>query len=212
MAGTVSLDELARRAAHAGEVPPIPPRAAKSLPVVAVAGYRRRFSEQRGPNGETWPPPKWRPGGQALLDAGHLRASGTAAIEGDTLVLSTTAPGAALLHFGGAVRPVNAKALAIPVSREAKRVGSPRRFPGDLVYIPDRKGDPDKRGKLVTVGFKGRGKKAKVTMTLHYVLRARVVIPPRPFVGFSPQTINECGEVVAAEHARLMAEAITGGK
>lgn len=211
MAGVIGLGELARRAAAAGEVPAIPPRAAKALPVLAVAGYRRGFAEQRSPDGANWPPPKWRPGGQALLDTGHLRASGTAAVIGDTVVLSTTAPGAALLHFGGEI-VAKGKALAIPVSREARRAGSPLRFPGpSLVYLPDRKGDPNKRGKLAQIRFRGKGKQSRAVVTVHYILRRRAVVPARPFVGFSAETIAAASELVAAEQARLLAQPITGG-
>jgi phage gpG-like protein len=211
MAGTIGLGELARRAAGAADPPAIPPRAAKALPALAVAGYRRGFAEQRSPDGTPWPPPKWRPGGQALLDTGHLRASGTAAVVGDTLVLSTTAPGAALLHFGGEV-VAKGKALAIPVSRESRRVGSPLRFPGPpLVYLPDRKGDPSKRGKLAQITFRGRGKQSRAVVTVHYILRRRVVVPSRPFVGFSAETIGAATELVAAEHARFLAQSIAGG-
>lgn len=212
---TVPLNQLAGRLIPPGGAAPVlSRRLGRSLEVMAVAGYKDHFFKQTAPDGTPWPGLKYqrpRGGNRALLDTGRLVNSGLAKAGDDEVALSATAPGAALQQFGGTVRPVSAKALAIPVTAEAMRFG-PRRFPGPpLVYLPGRKANPDDRGKLAQITFKGRGRKSKAVVTVHYLLRAKVVVPARVFVGFSAATVDDMAGLVAADQARQLSARIGGG-
>lgn len=71
---------------------------------------------------------------------------------------------------GGAVSAKNAKYLTIPVSDQAKKAGSPLHM-GDLDFIPRPGGNP----LLVSLDENDE-------MTVHYVLKKSVVIPPHPYL------------------------------
>ncbi|MBA5778075.1 phage morphogenesis protein [Stappia sp. F7233] len=70
-------------------------------------------------------------------------------------------------ELGGTIRPVQAKFLAIPVSAEAERAGSPRRM-GELAYAQSLKGQP-----LLVDRNSG---------DVHWVLKTEVKIPARPYL------------------------------
>ncbi len=84
-------------------------------------------------------------------------------------------------EFGAHVRPIRAKALAIPISKAAKKHGesggSAKNFPKKLVLIR-RKGKPPL---LVEMTGK-KGGKLRSKWTIHYVLKTTVRIAPRPFL------------------------------
>jgi hypothetical protein len=86
-------------------------------------------------------------------------------------------PGAAVHNFGATIRPVRAKALALPATREAKKAGGPRSFPRELFFVKPKGGS----GKSGHVGWlaesKGRGKNARLER--HFMLRTSVEIPQR---------------------------------
>lgn len=73
-------------------------------------------------------------------------------------------------EFGARIIAKRVKNLAIPVTKAAKKAGSPRRFSRDLKYFPART-----RGGYL---FSGKGKK----LTLQYVLKPSVMIPARPYL------------------------------
>lgn len=198
----------------AGPPPAFTPRLQKGLTAAAVAGYKQGFVDQKAPDGTPWPKlkyPRPRGGSTVLVNTGRLRAAGQARVAGEEVELSATAPGAATHQFGATIRPKAAKALAIPVTPQAARFASPRRFPGPaLVYLPGRHQNPDDRGKLAQITFKGRGKKARVVVTVHYLLRAKVVVLKRPFVGFSADTVTDMANMVAAERAKTLTAGLGG--
>jgi HK97 gp10 family phage protein len=68
-------------------------------------------------------------------------------------------------EFGGTIVPRNAKALAVPISREAK-LYAPRDFPGKLHVVV-------KDGKAFLVGARGG---------VHYALLKSVTLPARPYL------------------------------
>ncbi|MHC4406547.1 MAG: hypothetical protein ACYTG0_43535 [Planctomycetota bacterium] len=75
------------------------------------------------------------------------------------------------LELGATIRPKKAKALAVPVSKEAKRHGfGPRSFPKELTMVP-REGKPPL---LVEEG--------KRMFKIHYVLLKVVHLKARPFL------------------------------
>ncbi len=77
---------------------------------------------------------------------------------------------AGMLERGGTITPKRAKALAVPVSEEARQAASPRDMP-NLIYIP-RKGKPP----LLVRELTRRGN--MTGMEVHWVLLASVTIPP----------------------------------
>ena len=62
--------------------------------------------------------------------------------EGSTAVFGVFSglPYASIHETGGVIRPKRAKRLAIPLTPEARRAGSPRAFPRKLVMVTSRRG------------------------------------------------------------------------
>ncbi len=111
-----------------------------------------------------------------------------------TAVVAAAGKVAFIMEFGALVRPKKAKALAIPISRQAKKHkdagGSARNFPKKLVFIR-RKGKPPL---LVEMTGK-KGGKLRSKWTIHYVLPAMARIAPRPFM---LPTLNQMrGEIIS---------------
>lgn len=165
----------------------------KQCRVAVVADIRGNFDGGHSPTGAPWLPlkhPRPRGGNRVLRDRGLLLASTTAAGPGHVesltpfeLIIGTNLDKAALHQYGGTIRPKGHPFLAIPVSREAERVGSPRRFPEELTYLPAKEG----RSSPIFVTFvqSGRGKNKTTKTVVHYVLTPQVEVPARPFVGVS---------------------------
>lgn len=210
----VTLRQLADRLSRpAGRVDPLPRAARAPAVVTAVGGVREGFQQQRGPDGRPWAPLKFarpRGGSLVLLDTGRLRASVVGRADAETVTVGTNRPGAATQHYGATIRPKRAKALAIPLTPTAARF-PPRDFPGKLVWIPTRRADPSARGVLAELKWTGRGRKAKPELVRHYVLRAQVVIPARPFVGFSAETVREITRLAADAQLEVLTRRLTGG-
>lgn len=81
------------------------------------------------------------------------------------------APYAAIHEHGGTIRPRNARALAVPLSAEARQYSSPRDM-ADLQYIP-RRGRPP----LLARVLHKRGQEAG--LEVHWVLLRSVTLPAR---------------------------------
>lgn len=153
--------------------------------VIALAGCQEHFQQQRGPDGEPWPRLAHpRPDGSArvLQDTGRLMRSITGSVSARVLTLVASHPAANLMQYGGTIVPRRVKWLTIPVTKQAKRVGSPGRgrwkgplffrlFSGSAagLFQPRKKGEP----------------------VLQYVLKKRVLIRKRQFVGFSEPTLRK---------------------
>ena len=84
--------------------------------------------------------------------------------------VGTDLPYGRSLEFGARIRPKRAKALSVPLTKEAKGYDSPRKFPRDLVMIT-RKG---KAPLLAEVADK--------KVTPHYILLMSVNIAARPWL------------------------------
>lgn len=103
------------------------------------------FEKSVGPDGKPWKPlkfPRPRGGNKPLFDTGKLRDSITgkspefrSEVGFNYVAIGTVHPGANLMHAGGTVVPTKAKALAIPLTKDAVRAGSPRKFPRPLVML-----------------------------------------------------------------------------
>lgn len=128
--------------AGGGSGGPIDPRLAKILGQILLSDVKSRFSTGTSPSGAKWRPLKHaRPNGGnvPLRDTGILMASFTAGHDGRSVWVGTTHPGASLHNSGGVVRG-KGKMLAIPLTKEAKRSGGPRRWTaGELTFRPTRK-------------------------------------------------------------------------
>ena len=114
--------------------------------------------------------------GWMIDEAGPLAAIG---VPSD----SSAASYAAMLEFGGTILPVNAQALAVPVSEEAKLYTSPRDMP-DLVLIK-RPGKPAILARVL----------GEDTIEVHWVLLSSVTISGRHWLSRGVE--NAAGEIAA---------------
>lgn len=84
---------------------------------------------------------------------------------------------ARIQELGGTILPKNGKYLAIPISREAKQVASPRDMP-NLVFVQSVKGQP-----MLVSEQLGKGRKGKLgKVVVHWLLRLSVTLPARPYL------------------------------
>ncbi len=142
--------------------------------IAAVSEIQDRFQASRSVTGAVWKPlkfPRVRGGDKPLLDQGILRASFTHKNDGTTLTVGTAQKQAPLMQFGGIVTPKKGKFLAIPMTKQALRAGSPRRMTGLRTRI--------NRG-----GRSGAMMRGGVTQ---FLLVKKVTVPARSFMGFSDQ-------------------------
>lgn len=84
-------------------------------------------------------------------------------------------------EFGAVIRPKTAKSLAIPLTRKASRIGSPRNYPG-LDFIPAKKGN--RSGVVGVLAEKTRSeertKGVRRKTRSAYLLKLWSKIPARP--------------------------------
>lgn len=123
-------------------------------------------------------------GDKPLLNTGILANSYVAEADTKAIEVASRHPGAALQQAGGVVKPIRAKALAIPLTVEATRYGSPRRFPRKLFTFPGGGGLYERVG---------QGKNARIVK--HYLFTKQTKHDPRP-VGFSDKAIGEASEML----------------
>ena len=181
----------------ASEFPAAAQRAASAVSVVAAGAVKKGMTDGVSPDGTPFRPLGWpRPSGgtKPLLDTGVLRASVSAEADGSGITLRANAPGARLHQEGGVIVPRRAKALTVPLTREAARAGGARNFPRKLFAIGKKEG--------------GKGALAERTprggLILHYLLRRSVTVPARPYLGVSAETANRIGTVIAFEQVRAL--------
>lgn len=168
----------------------------KQCKVLIVADVAQNFRDAHGPDGEPWAPlahPRPAGGDKPLQDKKLLMASVTGNAVGHveeltdtTLVIGTNLEYARIHQEGGVITPKNAKALAIPITREAANVDGPRNFPRPLFILHGKATD----SACLAESKKSRGQKV-AEVIVHYVLVARVVVPARPFLGFSQRVIEK---------------------
>lgn len=183
--------------------------------VLTVAGIQmqtmvnRTFKDQRDPvTGVAWPAisgatRQSRPGGggrgRALVDTAALRkdlVESAPRVRGGTVSIGTSLKYARLHQEGGTLRPKSAKYLWVPLTREARRAGSPKRWMQQNAghNFTRRTG----RGNLMVFKRGGRGRGGA---TPHFLLLKQVRIPARPFLGWprNPATQNKIAELVNRE-------------
>lgn len=124
-----------------------------------------------------------------LNNTGQLVASVVASSTSTTLTVGTSRVGAALHQNGGEIRPVNCKYLCIPATLEAERAGSPRMM--DL--------HPRINSKT------GRGVMLDADGVVHfYMTTGPIIVPARPFIGFSTKTLAEVAQAVTTAIAKAV--------
>jgi phage gpG-like protein len=168
-----------------------------------VADARSNFDQSRGPDGRAWRPmafPRASGGNKPLRDKGLLMASisGGAGslnrISGNTVIVGTNRPGAALHQFGGTIRPKRAKFLTVPKTRQAARHRA-RDFPRPLAPIIGRSG---RGGVLVD----------KASGEVQYALtKGPLAIPARPYLGMGRRLMDKLGQIARD----WLAAPLTGG-
>lgn len=180
---------------------------------MAVSDVKKNFRGGHAPDGSPWVPlaharPNSKGSDKPLRDTGILMNSISGKANKDGVTVGTNVEYAPLHQFGGIVRPVKAKFLAIPLTVEAKRAGSPRRFPSaHFRFIPTQTGwimlsartqaqrrrqaqrKIDDALRLLEGGKKRRTKAKPVPMVAQFLLVPEVTVPARPFLGFSPKLI-----------------------
>jgi phage gpG-like protein len=191
-------------AAAAKALAPLPDAVGRQIAAVLVDDARRRFATSTDPGGRAWKPLKHkRPNGgdKPLLDTGLLRASVQAKPTATGAVVYSNLPQAFLHEYGGTVKPTRGKYIAIPLTREAKRAGSPRRFKGELKFRPIR--GRVAKGVLYQPAKRKGGKPVD-----QYLLVTQTVVPARPFLAPSATALRAIADIAAAAVDRAMP---TGG-
>ena len=160
----------------------------KKISLVAIAGVKENFDKSRSPEGVAWAALRMR-AGKPLLDEGLLRGATTAAITRNGVELHNNRKQARLHQVGGTVRPKSGKYLAIPLTPEAKRAGSPRAFTG--LHFQQRKGSntallADAQGKPI------------------FLLKTSVTVPARPFLGFSGAVLDKTERILVDDFTKTL--------
>lgn len=183
---------------------PLPRPASLAIGTVMQADVRQRFQTSTDPDGRAWKPlkhPRPQGGSKPLLNTGQLRNSIVPAIRPDGGAVGTNHVAARLHNNGGLIKPKKGKALAIPVTKEAARVGSPRRFKrGELFMIPSK---GKSIGRLATRDGRGR-------VVTQFLLVKQVRIPARRFAGLSAQGRAAVGAIVGELAAKNWLVPMTG--
>ena len=166
------------------------PALAKVVSTIMLGDVRNRFMTGTAPDGTPWRPLRFaRPNGgdQPLRDTGVLMASLHAGFDSRSAWVATTHPGAAVQNFGATIR-ARGKMLAIPLTREAKRSGGPRRWKGPaLRFQPTRK----RRVFLLTANGAGQ-----------FLLVDQVTVPQRRFMGLSAQGEDQVCRAILEGYSR----------
>lgn len=142
-----------------------------------------RFREAKGPDGQAWQQSfrAQAEGGQTMSLTRRLRNSITYRADHESVEVGTNVAYAVVHQFGGVIRAKNGPFLAIPITPQARRAGSPRNMPG-LVVAQSLK------GQFMLLDSE--------TGTVHYLLRKSVRMPARPFLGASDSDRAELVRVV----------------
>jgi len=165
---------------------PLPRHVVESCAKIGLSDVRDHFQKSMGPSGP-WPPVQSRPhrktAGKPLLDTGLMRAGLTTRVVGSSYYIGSTAIQAGTHNFGAVITPKNGKFLAIPLTKEAYYVGSPRKFPRPLDVYINREGSG---GVMFEWPIRiRRGKVEDLDPIDHYWLTKKVTIPKREFLWIS---------------------------
>jgi hypothetical protein len=191
-----TLPEFSKRLGELGRAGvTLPAPVGNQLAVLAAADVKAQFYGGKGPDGVLWPRlqhPRPAGGDKPLLNTGVLANSYHAAADGGGVTVASAHPGAGLQLSGGTVRPRRAKALAIPLTREAARYASPRRFPRKLFVWKPPKGTT---GHPALAEVRERKGKQPGGLVKHYLLVPFTKHKPHP-LGFSEAMLRRADAVL----------------
>ncbi len=215
MAGLMSFEDFSKLASSGGLVPrlsvgqsfpptgggvigvggqPLPAPIWRVISQVMTSDVKDRFATGTSPDGTPWrglAHPRPQGGDQPLRNTGVMWASIHGGYDANSAWVATTHPGAATHNFGAIIRG-KGKMLAIPLTVQAVRAGSPRRWNGPpLRFMPTRRG---RRFLLYTdVGGVRVGQ---------YLLVDEVRIPQRRFMGLTKKAFGTIGQIVLESFGR----------
>jgi len=193
----VALSEYLGNAVRQLSQPQLAP-ALKFIEIATRSEHLRRFNESKSPDGIPWAPLAHRRvnskgGDKPLLDTGTLRASIVVRATSEQVVVSSAHVSAGVHQFGATIVPKRAKFLTIPLTKEARYAGSPRRFKRPL---------SPRINKARTKGV--MGEQVGTRFIPHFALVKQVVVPARPFLGFSKELIATIEEALTDVVSRAM--------
>jgi phage gpG-like protein len=190
----LTLDELERQfgqiAVRATDLSP----AMQAGGIMAVSDWRNRLVTGIDIHGRRFTPlrfPRPQGGTQPLRNTGLLTASVTSTYTPTSFRVGTVARQAALMNYGGTVRPTNAKAITIPLTKEAVYAGRAGNMGGLFVWKSRQSGK----------AFLARREGSPPRLVLHWLLADKVTIPPREFAGIS-QGVFERFKVALVNYLR----------
>lgn len=181
-------DALSARIKNAGDLTKTSEETLKACAIITHGGMMQGFQNETAPSGKKWDRlahPRVMGGNRVLQDRGLLKNSVQARATVNGIVASAAHPAANVHQYGATIRPKRAKRLSIPLTKEGKRAGSPRRFPRKLFVVGGRN---DK----LFLAEQQRGQ-----LLRHYILVKQVVIAAREFVGFSEETLTKIEALLA---------------
>lgn len=196
------------------------------LPAIAqlgVSDVKKHLADSRSPDGRPFAPlahGRIR-GGSAipLRDRGFLLASINGRAIESGIAVGTNLEYAAIHNFGGTIVPKRVKFLAIPLTIEALRAGSPRRFPRPLsprinklgtggVLVEEIRQDREEEQPTTDEASGQQKKRQRKKKTepeqpgalrrdgiAHYALTKSVTIPARPFLGFTDGMLERASRI-----------------
>lgn len=158
--------------------------AMQSMARVLKTGAQMRFRSGKAPDGTAWQKSRRaaEEGGQTLSLTRRLRNSITSNYSRTNAEVGTNVLYAAIHQFGGVIRAKKGPFLSIPVTPQARELGSPTRWPAGALKVWQTE-----KGQFVMGDDKG---------TVHYLLRRQVNMPARPFLGVSAADSNELVRVL----------------
>lgn len=166
-------------------------KALKFIEIASRSEHLQRFNKGVAPDGTPWVPLRFprvnsKGADKPLLDTGVLRASVVVKADKNSVIASSNHISAGVHQFGATIVPKKAKFLTIPLTKEARYAGSPRRFKRPL-HFRMSKG----KGKGVA------GEQIGNRFVAHFALVKSVTVPARPFLGFSKELIALAEEAIA---------------
>lgn len=167
----------------AGDLTP----AMKLIAAYGVSSTVLRFRTQTGPGGVPWPPS--RRDGQTLRDSGRL-VSSIAPDSGDRWASwGTNVKYAAVHQFGGTIRPVTRRFLAVPI-HPAGEGKWPSEWPEGELFLVTR-GEGEGSGPATLCRRRGEDQVEAI-----YLLLRSVTMPQRPFLGVDDDDLVELREIL----------------
>lgn len=172
----------------------------------------RSIEEQKDPEtGAPWPRPSdltlsLRPGGggggKRNFDNGRLARSfmGTTRVTRTGVSIHSNLPYALTQQEGGTIRPRNAKYLAVPLDRQAKRAGSARRW-WEKAEAQGREPFVLRRGSG-SLTIMARSRQGSKKLVAYFRLVKQITIQPAPFAGFKNEDRELFAGLLTAHVAR----------